>query len=57
MQKKNTKREKIQKLVLSKETLRLLSGGEWDQVVGGAPPVSKDTDCNLPDCWGNPTTE
>ena len=56
MRKTNKKDLKVKKLVLSKETLRILSGENLQEVVGGLPPLSKETDCDTPDCWGNPTT-
>ena len=56
MKKADKKEFKVKKLVLSKETLRILSGENLQKVVGGAPPQSADTDCNITSCITNPTT-
>lgn len=43
MRKADKKELKVKKLVLSKETLRILSGENLQEVVGGLPPDSNAT--------------
>jgi hypothetical protein len=49
MQKKNTKREKIQRLVLHRETIRLLTSDELFQAAGGLLPADTQGLCNTRD--------
>jgi hypothetical protein len=53
MKKAEKKELKVKKLMLSKETLRLLTSDDLQSVVGGGPPVSNNTRCTDPTCTQN----